>query len=317
MLVGYKLHSFILAQVFAGILLSSLVSGAVQASESAEAVEDISCSDWGSRVFFQFAERPLVESCLQNGAEILARNDAGETPLHLAAAYATDPAIVRLLLASGAESNAKRRDLWQPIHMAAAYSSRQEVIVSLVLSGVDADERVERQGRRRGTTPLMLALEHNRPHEIISILIAMGADPQRYWNDQGRRPIHIAARDASDRSIIDLLVASGADVGARDDQHWHPIHLAASRNANNFEVNRALLEHSADPDVTNREDVTALHLGAAHASVEVFELLFAASDEPCATDSEGRTALMIAEEFNETLDRTQVFWELHEACAGQ
>ena len=59
-----------------------------------------------------------VQDELDRGADIAARDDAGWTPLHWAAANNTEPAIIALLLDGGADIAARADDGWTPCQVA-------------------------------------------------------------------------------------------------------------------------------------------------------------------------------------------------------
>ena len=59
------------------------------------------------------------------GAELEARDEDGNTPLHWAAAkYNENPAVVQVLLAAGAELEVRDKDGVTPLHRAAAPGTR-------------------------------------------------------------------------------------------------------------------------------------------------------------------------------------------------
>ena len=86
-------------------------------------------------------ENPAVVSLLlDRGADLMARDRLGRTPLHWAAWF-NEPAVVGLLLARGADPNARDRGGATPLH-GAAKRSRSPVVVGLLLDhGADATLR--------------------------------------------------------------------------------------------------------------------------------------------------------------------------------
>ena len=87
--------------------------------------------------FFASATLAEVRGCLEAGARVNARNSWGTTPLHWAAGYSGDPAIIGALLAAGAEVNARDEDGGTPLHLAAKWSDNPAVIEVLLASGAD------------------------------------------------------------------------------------------------------------------------------------------------------------------------------------
>ncbi|MEG9862689.1 MAG: ankyrin repeat domain-containing protein [Parvularculales bacterium] len=85
-----------------------------------------------NKTFWLTATVADVESALNGGADIDARDDEnGGTPLHWAASRST-PAVVDLLLDRGADLSARSVDGWTPLHVA-AQSSKTPAVVELLL----------------------------------------------------------------------------------------------------------------------------------------------------------------------------------------
>ncbi len=147
-----------------------------------------------------------AELLIEHGADVNARTDTENTPLHLASAHG--PAnFVRLLLDRGAEVNAVDQDGMTPLHYAAR-AQTLEIVVSLVEAGADLSAR-----DRFGFTPLHEAAEAGRLSKI-RYLIEQGADPdagltaafQNY--SPGFTPQDIAAARGHEKAVrwIDLLI---------------------------------------------------------------------------------------------------------------
>ena len=61
-----------------------------------------------------------ISRCLKNPfSSPNERTEDGVTPLHVAAAYSTTPAVVTVLVKAGADVNARTEDGWTPLHVAA------------------------------------------------------------------------------------------------------------------------------------------------------------------------------------------------------
>ena len=80
---------------------------------------------------------------------------------------------VRLLLASGANPNLPDDSGWTPLHFAA--QERQATAAEeLLAAGAEVDSTNE-----AGNTPLWVAVMFNSGKEIVKLLLAHGADPDR------------------------------------------------------------------------------------------------------------------------------------------
>ena len=111
----------------------------------------------------------LVEVLISKGVDVKARDTAGSTPLHDAAA-AGHREVAELLIAKGADINAKttNEDVTTPLH-SAAFAGHKEMVELLIARGADANIR-----DYRGRTALDLA-EQQRHTEIAEMLRKHGA----------------------------------------------------------------------------------------------------------------------------------------------
>ena len=79
-------------------------------------------------------DRPeVVLAWLENGADVNARDEIGNTPLHHAAHYSRNTELAPLLLSHGADVNARSKDNWTPLHLAVIRGPGCEDLVDLLL----------------------------------------------------------------------------------------------------------------------------------------------------------------------------------------
>ncbi len=254
--------------------------------------DPVACERWSSEDFFALADADIVAACVAAGADVRAvvgRYPAAE-PLHLAAAGARDPAVVRVLLEAGADMSARDDRLGYSALHHAAESGTGEVTRALLEAG--ADPHAWAMGYSVdwgwGWTPLHLAAKSNPDPDVVEALIEAGADldassgesyrkgyaPLHYAGsnpnpavagvllDAGagvntrsvrdRTPLHVAAAYASDPAMIELLVEAGADVNARDANGYTPLHSAAWHN-HRPEIATALIAAGADANARDPE----------------------------------------------------------------
>lgn len=228
-------------------------------SATAETLEE--CIDSGADVnardpvdrtplhYLAVAERSppaLVGMLADAGADIDAPDDSGDTPLHMAVG-AGRLAMAAALLEAGADVNAGSRWGGTPLHRAVERRQDAVELVSLLVgAGAIVDSR-----NMFGQTPLRRALDAGRP-DIVDTLVQLGADPS-ILDDSGNVPDHTSCERwntsnffaAAGAEVVADCIRHGADVGARDDKGFTPLHLAARHNPDPAIVS-ALLEAGAE-----------------------------------------------------------------------
>ncbi len=281
------------------------------------------CSpNWNSEDYFETATVEDVINSLRSGADINARDQYGNTPLHKAAGYGS-PSVVTALLDSGADFNARDVYGYKPLHEAAQGNPNPAVTVALLDAGADVnavsgdgdtplhfanDESViavlldagaDVNARNdSGSTPLHWAgidfFEGPNP-AAATLLLKAGADPQ-VRNDEGETPLHIAASVYSDGDLATMaaLLDAGADINARNESGQTPLHKAASYNENPALI-AALLNAGADPDASDEHGQTSLHVAAEESfDATTVAVLLDAGADPNVQDRWGQTPLHMA-----------------------
>jgi ankyrin repeat protein len=119
-----------------------------------------------------------VRFLLAQKVDVNARNDAGQTPLHVPFKLSPTPQVIELLLRGGADVTAKDKQGRTPLHAAA---ERGPATVAELLIDGKADVNARDDG---GATPLHLAAKLKRK-ELVELLLKRGADPNA--NDTGGR----------------------------------------------------------------------------------------------------------------------------------
>uniref|UniRef100_A0AAR2IRU1 Poly [ADP-ribose] polymerase n=2 Tax=Pygocentrus nattereri TaxID=42514 RepID=A0AAR2IRU1_PYGNA len=110
----------------------------------------------------------------------------------------------------------------------------------------------------------------------------------------GRRstPLHFAAGFGR-RDVVDYLLEHGADVYARDDGGLISLHNACSFG--HAEVVSLLLHHGADANSRDNWNYTPLHEAAIKGKIDVCIVLLQHGAKPTVRNTDGRTALDLAE----------------------
>ncbi|XP_028286164.1 poly [ADP-ribose] polymerase tankyrase-2-like [Parambassis ranga] len=105
-------------------------------------------------------------------------------------------------------------------------------------------------------------------------------------------PLHFAAGFGR-KDVVDFLLQNGSDVHARDDGGLISLHNACSFG--HAEVVRLLLYHGADANARDNWNYTPLHEAAIKGKIDVCIVLLQHGAEPTIRNTDGRTALDLAE----------------------
>ena len=255
----------------------------------------------------------IARALIEQGADIHARSDSGFTPLLFAARHG-DLEAVRLLLAQGADVNETAEDGSSVLHVATV---RAHVELAELLLARGADPNAEGPGY----TPLhwaagtwdsvttneylesppqtvgwskewqtLLGVHGAAKHDLITALLAHGADPNRRHTQPpprfgytfqtggvtggdllGATPFVLAAM-GGDAPTMRLLVAGGADPSMTTDDQTTPLMVAAGMTVVEEEMSRPederleavklALDLGADVNAVNERGNTALHATA-------------------------------------------------------
>ena len=202
--------------------------------------------DWMRRQFFQSTAWQSVLGCVQAGADVHARGDGGETPLHRMASEArVDPyvnedgfpltRVVAAFVEAGADVNARDRGGSTPLHRAVGRIHNRTTLVARALLAAGA-EVTARDGL--GGTPLHRAAgaEWPRDDSLVALLVEAGADVHA-TDDGGRTALHHAIR-RDNPAIAGRLIELGSDTAARDDSGHvaNPVDCARFNTATFFHL---------------------------------------------------------------------------------
>ena len=240
--------------------------------------------------------RAVIEAFLNAGINPNEKNEDGSTLLHAAARYNPNPAVIEALLAAGAKVAARTNDDLTPLHRAAGGNENPAVLEVLITAGANVREDDDNE-----RTPLHYAASSNENSAVVEALIAAGANV-REDDDNERTPLHYAASFNENPAVIEALVAAGANVREGDRFHNTPLHDAALFNKEPAVV-EALLAAGADLEAIaigyGIKRHTPLHKAASDGSPAVIETLLKAGADPMKKDDDDSTALHLAARYNE------------------
>lgn len=216
-------------------------------------VDPVNCERWNTALFFRRADAATVAGCIGEGLEVGARSGRwggnlppGSSPLHFAAAWARDPAVISVLIDAGADIAARDEIDQTPLHRAAG-EGEVAVVEALLAAGADVEawtRHPDGHGRLENYTPLHAASGGNEDPAVVAALLEAGADVNARGTSD-RTPLHRAAAGNGNPAVIALLLRAGADVNARAGGGRTPLHEAGARNGNP-RVIAALVEGGAD-----------------------------------------------------------------------
>ena len=157
-----------------------------------------------------------VLDLLAEGTAIDARNEAGNSALHLATFRGRLPVVVALLK-HGADVNLEDKGGFAALDWAAA-NGFDAVAAKLINAGADVDSR-----DLLGNTPLSWAAA-NGHLEVIDTLLARGAELTSA-NADGETPLHLAVANG-ELEVCALLVDRGAPLEVKNNDDQTPLQVA-------------------------------------------------------------------------------------------
>ena len=208
------------------------------------------------------ADPAVSRALIEAKVDLDARNEDGMTPLHCAVSH-NNPQPVELLIEAGAELDAGDGGGDTPLHLAVR-KGRANLVARLIQAGADAEATSE-----RGWTPLQEARKTGAEAKIIEALQKGPEDAGEKVDEAGadaegetrwRELFEAASGPNASADAIARLAGEGVDVNATDSEGNTALHAAARGNAPNCV--RALLEHGADPAISNLIGSTALLLAS-------------------------------------------------------
>jgi ankyrin repeat protein len=242
-----------------------------------------------------------LQSLIDKGADVNAKNRRGSTPLHWAI---HDEAKVLLLLARGANVNARQAQGRTPLYLAAMLGNGVPTLRLLLSKGADPNLAAV-----NGQTPLMMAARGD--FEAMQLLIEKGADVNAK-DGAGETALMSACTGGNARAVqlliergadvkvvskrnetalgfaatsgvqasVEMLLAKGADVNVRNFRGYSPLMFAASSDAMPAGIIKSLLAKGADASFTGDYDESASALAAKRGHTEAAKLLGAGSPPP-------------------------------------
>ncbi len=210
----------------------------------------------------------MARALLEHGADVNARDEWGDTPLHVAAEH-QNPETVLVLLDRGAKIEAADTYGDTALHNAAQHDKIQ-IVAILLKRGADPNAE-----NRKGETPVHEAARY-ASLDSLKILVNEGGD--------------ISKRTATGATVLELAAAPLRR--GFGDQPSMTEEVKRRRTA--FAMVEFLLGKGADPCDRGSSGCTALHAAARAGSTKVVELLLDHGAPANIEDDSGRTPLFVA-----------------------
>ena len=220
--------------------------------------------------------KDVAELLIAKGADLNAKDARGYTPLYVAI-RANDANMVRVLVSKGADVNLTPEKDYPPLHYA-VWEKAFDTVRLLVDHGARFDVK-----NQDGWSAFRCAASAGR-RDMIDLFVAKGADVSSL-------PL---AAGVGNLARVRSLVEQGADVDAKDELGWTPLHWAASLGRT--ETVEFLAAKGANVNARDNRGNTPLHDAAAAGHRDMTELLIGKGADTAPRDKQGWTPLMYAEQ---------------------
>lgn len=197
----------------------------------------------------------MVKSAIADGLDVLAKDGASNTALHLAA-YRGHPEVCKVLLASKADPTIGNENKDLPSHLAALASriSCLEVIFDASLTSFKVDVEAHDS---QGYCALHYACGEGHIDVALFLLQKCNADIESRNND-GLTPIMCAVQQGHEKVASALLEVNPRCIAATNNSGDTCLHYATISEGG-VSMLEMLLRNGADPYIKNKDGLTPLH----------------------------------------------------------
>ncbi|KAL6079726.1 Ankyrin repeat domain-containing protein 46 [Balamuthia mandrillaris] len=245
----------------------------------------------------------LEEELKRRKEQLLQRILSANAPKTGSALLSSLPSAQSLQQNQNLSSNGSRKEEADvPLFNAVFYGKKDQVLAAL--------ERGENPNALHtgGWTPLSLAAARGEANVLWMLLkwrrgatTESDEESTEMWptadvnrrDGEGFTPLHRAAMNAADKSILKLLVECGAALNATTETGETPLHLAAETR-NGEEVVAALIDYGANIEAKDEDGRTPLHYSVIAGEEKTLQLLLSSGANVNAVDDRREGALHFA-----------------------
>lgn len=225
-----------------------------------------------------------VQDWLINSKTLNSTDGSGNTPLHYAAEWHLNNAIIALIQ-KGAKVQAQNGNGESAVYSAVKGGDGSPSTINVLVSnGVVIDSKDKLGRDNLGNTPLHAAVKWSA-FNTAKTLIALGVDVDAQ-NLSGKTALSDACRSAKKDMAI-LLIRNGADINATDATGRTVLMDAIS--SNNEEMVRLLLSYKANVQIQEMSGQNAYHEAALTGNIGIINLIRKAGGNPLGRDAAGDT----------------------------
>ncbi|KAJ5078036.1 ankyrin repeat-containing [Anaeramoeba ignava] len=220
-------------------------------------------------LFCEFStDAETIKTLINKGADPLASDSEGQTPLHFACINHPTFEVVDILLRAGADPKSKNRRRQLPLHLALEAKAEQNVL-EMLIKFLGSKEILSLDFKKQ--TPLEIALRKKYSFSTIKFLIENGAMKENKSGRGGQTPLHIAFLPPIDSKVVKLLLDNGADPDKPNILGKTPLVLAIMNNASQEVLDLVVTQKNFD--FPAKSGKTPLFFASSANNIEMMQLL--------------------------------------------